>query len=88
MQGRRRYDVDPERHLPPDSVKGDYWKDAGIWFGWCPAEGDRDLLCSLANHTVTEHEDGTITVSPSILCGDRDRRQWHGFLERGVWRDA
>jgi hypothetical protein len=31
-------------------------------------------------HSVTEHEDGTITVSPSIQ-GDK----YHGNLIRGVW---
>jgi hypothetical protein len=45
--------------------------------------------CHLSSkvHTITEHEDGTITVSPSILryplAGDTG---WHGYLERGVWR--
>ena len=39
---------------------------------------------------MTEHEDGTITVSPSINLhptpGMHDG--WHGFLERGVWRSV
>jgi hypothetical protein len=89
MQGRLRMDVDPECHLPPDSKDGDYWKENGIWFGWCP-NGERNLLCSLVNHTITEHEDGTITVSPSILCGPVADiiKAWHGYLERGVWREA
>lgn len=49
---------------------------------------------SLANHQVVEHEDGTITVSPSILIrtsedgGITYRELWHGFLERGIWRTA
>ena len=34
-------------------------------------------------HSVTEHEDGTITVHPSIVTST-----WHGWLERGVWRSA
>jgi hypothetical protein len=38
-------------------------------------------------HTITEHEDGTITVSPSILYhGHANWEGWHGYLERGVWR--
>jgi hypothetical protein len=41
----------------------------------------------LDDHTVIEHEDGTITVSPSIL-DDAHPGGWHGFLERGVWRSA
>lgn len=28
----------------------------------------------IADHDVTEHEDGTIT--------------WHGYLERGLWREV
>jgi hypothetical protein len=46
---------------------------------------------SLAKHDVIEHEDGTITVSPSILItgyeGDH-QVQWHGYLERGRWREC
>jgi len=34
-------------------------------------------------HTVVEHPDGTITVSPSIVTPN-----WHGFLQAGVWRIA
>jgi hypothetical protein len=40
------------------------------------------------DHTVTEHEDGTITVSPSILDERPGCGTYHGWLERGVWRDA
>jgi hypothetical protein len=40
-------------------------------------------------HTVTEHEDGTITVSPSIvISGANGEQLWHGYLERGVWRSC
>lgn len=37
-------------------------------------------------HTITEHEDGTISVSPSILV-ERGAagNNWHGHLQRGVW---
>lgn len=35
--------------------------------------------------TITEHEDGTVSVSPSIHDAPDG---WHGFLERGVWRSA
>lgn len=67
---------------------GEYgkWTD-GTWFGCTP----NDEGCNLGSHQVTEHEDGTITVSPSI--GVSDGRVgapflWHGFLERGIWRLA
>lgn len=49
-------------------------------------------LGNLGLHEVTEHEDGTITVSPSILVStSRDGQKvevWHGFLEHGVWREV
>ena len=45
-------------------------------------------LGALVKHTIIEHEDGTITVSPSILHNEPNVGQWHGFLERGIWRDC
>jgi hypothetical protein len=60
------------------------------WMGCAP----NGHACALGAHTVVEHEDGTITVSPSILIathpvGYPERKElYHGFLERGVWRDA
>lgn len=55
----------------------------GAWYGMTP----NDHLASLAKHDVTEHEDGTITVSPSIKVSEPAGAElWHGYLERGVWR--
>lgn len=35
-------------------------------------------------HTFTEEADGSLTIAASI-----DAQQlWHGFLERGVWREC
>lgn len=73
---------------------GDYWlmPDQG-WFA-CTPDG---RLAGLGNHTVTEHEDKTITVSPSILVSagvgygnitTTFKSYWHGYLERGVWRQV
>lgn len=81
MQGRRVY-PNAEGHL--GLAEGDYGLDPDA--GWmvrppgCHAGG-------INKHTVTEHEDGTITVSPSILLDD-GRVKWHGYLERGVWREC
>lgn len=62
---------------------GDYCKaDDGTWLGVTP----NDLLAGLAKHSVTEHEDGTITASPSIKVVNGQGAEWHGYLERGVWR--
>jgi hypothetical protein len=63
---------------------------AAGWMGVTP-DGHH---CNLRGHKVVEHEDGTITVSPSILIsiparadlGRPKQELWHGFLERGVWR--
>lgn len=58
----------------------------GRWYARAPSG---DLGCLVA-HDVTEHDDGTITVSPSILITQRrdgrDVELWHGYLERGMWR--
>jgi hypothetical protein len=63
---------------------GDFYRDVlGTWT-CCTPNG---LLGNLKAHDVTEHEDRTITVSPSILVTGHDSR-WHGFLERGVWREC
>lgn len=37
-------------------------------------------------HTVTVHDDGTVTISPSLLCGREDRCGAHYFVERSVVR--
>lgn len=71
---------------------GDYWPDpSGVWYAACPVPPDDDglirLLALLSYHRVTEHEDGTITVSPSIFCR-RDGLEYHGWLWRGEWRDV
>jgi len=58
----------------------------GVWMCRVPATGFGSG--TLGNHQVTEHEDGTITVSPSILSYGHDGKQWHGYLERGVWREV
>lgn len=69
----------------------------GHWRG-CTPNGEH---CNLQAHRVTEHEDGTITVNPSILISitypddgvDRGRppgryELWHGWLEHGYWRSC
>ncbi len=41
----------------------------------------------IGQHTVEEHADGTITVTPSIVLHDEDGNElWHGYLTKGVWR--
>lgn len=79
---------------PHELQPGEYvrWLDAdadddGAWYAHCPGPGH--LVANLARHTIMEHDDGTITVVPSILCGNGSAgNKWHGFLERGVWREC
>lgn len=77
--GRRVYDT--EVFAP-----GDYGKHpvSGEWYA-CPPG---DHLGCLSEHDVVEHEDGTITVSPSILISDDKGERWHGYLRRGVWEEC
>lgn len=86
-QGRRRTEVDSEINMPLDTKPGDYWNWGGLWMCMTPSS----FIGNLGNHTITEHQDGTITVSPSILVTQQiggEKQAWHGFLERGIWREV
>ena len=102
MEGRRIFKTDP---TSLEGVEpGDYWREAdGTWMAACPDQNlpaynpeyaHRICLASLGKHDVTEHDDGAITVSPSILVKspwgpDRVDHEWfHGYLEHGVWRSC
>lgn len=71
--------------------RGAYWRDERGWWTCCSPNGRIGLL---TEHQVVEHEDGTITVTPSIQVDPLSRATtaalpgWHGFLERGVWREC
>lgn len=75
------------------------WGDDGIDGGFCPVVSDgvrtwmvrtpNGHLGNLGAHDVVEHEDGTITVSPSILVSNPQQGElFHGYLDRGVWRSC
>jgi hypothetical protein len=74
---------------PDDSIfeSGEYGKGSnGIWY-CCPP--DTELMGNLSKHEVVEHENGTITVRPSILIRSPHKgTEWHGFLENGIWREV
>ena len=79
MQGKRHDLAEDEYALE----MGEYGKNAeGHWFCCVPATGFG--TGGLGLHTIVEHEDGTITVSPSILCTGHHGVEWHGYLERGI----
>lgn len=65
-----------------------YGKDKyGYWWISFPDIG----VGGLRNHKIEEHEDGTITVSPSIrISGHKDGKpmERHGFLVRGRWHEG
>lgn len=71
-----------------NGVNGGYFKGQSdgedVWFCRTP----NGHLGTLSRHTVVEHEDSTITVSPSILVSDGTGELWHGFLENGIWREC
>ena len=87
MQGRRLPDVPTDQYFGFDSLNmqpGDYVKLHDGKIGWCAMapNGDAGML---RTHKIIVHDDGTITVSPSIQM--QTGKHWHGYLEHGVWRE-
>lgn len=62
-----------------DETKICYWKVEDKWMLYLPNCG----VGGLGNHEVMEHEDGTISVTPSILM-----RKRHGYLTKGIWTEV
>lgn len=58
-----------------------YWKHGDAWFCELPGE----FSGNLSAHKVDEHEDGTITVRPSILITKHTGAKMHGYITRGAW---
>jgi hypothetical protein len=88
MNGKRVY---PDDEGDLILSEGDYGFDpkSGIWFAKAPG----CHIGNLVHHQVTEHADGTISVTPSILISQGDGKGgfvqvWHGYLEHGVWREV
>lgn len=81
MQGTRRY---PSGKDTAGAFPGDYWFDDrdNKWKCLTP----NGLWGNLGGHEVVEHDDGTISVTPSILVTHHSDGEWHGYLECGVWR--
>jgi hypothetical protein len=70
-----------------DDVQICYWHTTAGWLLYLPGCG----VGRLSLHAVQEHEDGTITVTPSIDMKGHDSGQpthKHGYLTRGVWKDC
>lgn len=85
--GMRRPDGTNAHELLP----GEYAKNpGGIWIVRPPVNAQGvSYAGTLSKHSVEEHEDKTITVTPSILqqYGDNENI-WHGFLRKGIWETA
>lgn len=76
MQGRRVYpDGNGQLHLEA----GDYGQDGRGKWHVCTPQGQR---LPIPLHVVSEDEDGTISVSPTIVDPSA---AWHGYLIRGQW---
>lgn len=90
MIGKRIHPSPDDKNWLPEHGEYGLHPATGAWYATTPNGHAADLR----SHAVTEHEDGTITVSPSILISvrfrhDRPKKElWHGFLERGVWREC
>lgn len=70
-----------------DDSKICYWKTSDRWLIHLPGCG----IGGLGKHKVEEHEDGTITVKPSIVMyGHKKGKeiQRHGFLTKGIWEEC
>jgi len=84
VQGRRRDLKDVNDAIYFDI--GDYGKAPdGKWWFRAPAGSIGGLS---QGHGVEEHEDGTITVTGSILIKGGGASEWHGYLTRGVWHEC
>jgi hypothetical protein len=87
MIGKRFY-PDEEHTFP--NVPGEYMKGENGRWELCMPTGIHGAINDKV-WKITEHEDGTITVSPSIDCkstGANGKYNWHGWLEKGVWREC
>jgi Family of unknown function (DUF6527) len=81
VQGRRGVDGD----WTSDRQPGEYWRNENGWWALTPRF---EHAVDLSTWQVTDHEDGTITVAPSIFVNQGAPNAWHGFLECGMWREV
>ena len=86
MQAKRRDDETEGHLLQPGEYCCRGFAEDRPYFMACTPDG---RLANLSQHRVEQHDDGTITVIPSILVkGGSDDGSWHGYLERDVWRQV
>lgn len=68
-----------------DEAKSIDWMNTMNRWQICAPDGSQG---SIATHKVIEHDDGTVTMTPSLDWSQRRPGGWHGFLERGIWRSC
>jgi hypothetical protein len=87
MKGKR-VELIPQEGGFQSLSPGEYgkWAD-GEWY----AETPNGHGANISGHVITEHEDGTITVTPSIAVSTslngKKVEVFHGWLIRGEWCD-
>jgi hypothetical protein len=82
MIGRRVY---PDIEKGFDWKPGDYGKWKDVWLLCLPT----GIMGTIDNRwNIIEYDDGTITVYPSIQTTSPNdpEKNWHGFLDKGIWR--
>ncbi len=85
MKGRRIHAAAGRHVADALELPGDYGiaEDGALWTILPHGETIRLTPKSAGGWGIEEHEDGTVTVTPSIFC--HSDPPWHGFLRRGVW---
>jgi hypothetical protein len=84
ISSEREPSRDPNSLNAFDDSRMCYWKGELGWELYIPRCG----AGLLKNHTVAEHDNGTITVTPSIkMWGHNQGKKImrHGYLIRGAW---
>lgn len=84
QQGKRINLVEDENYQ--GLQQGEYGKNEFGWY-FSPPTDDFIGVGGLGKHTIIEHDDGTITVSPSIAFKSH-MGAWHGYLKQGVWEEV
>ncbi len=86
MKGRRIY-AKPDTDWLFTMQPGEYGcnETGQSWYVVTP----NGMLGNISKHIIIDHDDGTITVMPSIkVTGGTAEESWHGYLEKGVWREV
>lgn len=86
-QGRRR----PDGTQPHELAPGEYALASAdaqvVWL--CSPDGKAGHVSLTGGWTITVEGDGTVTISPSIWWDKTaDPPGWHGYLDRGIWREV